>query len=182
MSRWYVVIEGIEDGPIGSERLKEMASSGIVNPDTKIRNESQTEWSLAKNVKGLVFLPNDNSPADSPSPIPNHPIPALPTPPSPPVPRAPIARQTAASSPSQTNVLQSALQPTLLACLVLTQFCIMYILKPHTRFEYRIEAPGDEIFQTVMDGYGRDGWEVVSARRATSLGDPAYEVILKRGK
>jgi hypothetical protein len=52
------------------------------------------------------------------------------------------------------------------------------------RWEYRIEAPSDYALTEELDGYGRDGWEVVSARRATSGSGYAtmasYEFILKR--
>jgi hypothetical protein len=49
------------------------------------------------------------------------------------------------------------------------------------RFEYRIESPSDGSFDSDMNRFGRDGWEVVSARRATdALKIASYEVILKR--
>lgn len=52
------------------------------------------------------------------------------------------------------------------------------------RFEYRIEAPPDYIFARSMNGYGAAGWELVSARRATTgygyATDASYEVLLMR--
>lgn len=50
------------------------------------------------------------------------------------------------------------------------------------QWEYRIEAPDDYRFDTRMAEYGRDGWELVAARRASSGGVMAYEMIFKRPK
>jgi hypothetical protein len=53
------------------------------------------------------------------------------------------------------------------------------------QWEYRIESPPDASFTTDMNRFGSEGWELVSARRATS-GEydhtSSYEVILKREK
>jgi len=52
------------------------------------------------------------------------------------------------------------------------------------RWEYKLESPPDFIFEERMAKYGRDGWELVSARRATSgiaeSGSASYEMIFKR--
>ena len=52
------------------------------------------------------------------------------------------------------------------------------------KWEYIIESPRDEDFSRTINALGRDGWEVVFARRATSeLGGKStasYEMILKR--
>lgn len=52
------------------------------------------------------------------------------------------------------------------------------------KWEYMIVAPSDTSFESDMRLWGTLGWEVVSARRATSssVGDPMYELILKRPK
>ena len=51
-------------------------------------------------------------------------------------------------------------------------------------FEYMVTAPKDYAFDSQMTALGRQGWEVVSARRATSSSEydktASYEVILKR--
>jgi hypothetical protein len=75
-------------------------------------------------------------------------------------------------------------QPALLAMLVVTQIAALFILSRQPKFEYRIESPNDSAFDSEMNGYGSQGWELVSARRATSSnGGPAsYEVILRRAK
>ena len=48
-------------------------------------------------------------------------------------------------------------------------------------WEYRIVSPDDRNFIVEMNKFGHDGWELVSARRASdSSGDMAYEMIMKR--
>lgn len=49
-------------------------------------------------------------------------------------------------------------------------------------WEYKIEAVSDVIFIESMDGYGKNGWELVSARRAVTDGVASYECIFKRVK
>ena len=52
-----------------------------------------------------------------------------------------------------------------------------------TEWEYKIDSPYDETFESSMNFMGRQGWELVSARRATSkYGSPKYEMIFKRPK
>ena len=50
------------------------------------------------------------------------------------------------------------------------------------QWEYKIAAPSDEHFDAEMSTWGHDGWELVSARRASSGSEHimSYEVILKR--
>lgn len=57
------------------------------------------------------------------------------------------------------------------------------LLRPVQQWEYRIESPSDTSFSTMMDQYGREGWELVSARRASDgSGTMSYECIFKRPK
>ena len=50
-------------------------------------------------------------------------------------------------------------------------------------WEYRIESPGDYSFDSEMEKLGKDGWELVFARRANgSYGSATYEMIFKRPK
>jgi len=51
----------------------------------------------------------------------------------------------------------------------------------NTQFEYKLISPHDIVFEVEMNRMGKEGWEIVSARRATSkYSDAVYEVILKR--
>ncbi len=52
-----------------------------------------------------------------------------------------------------------------------------------TKWEYQIVAPSDTRLDSELQSLGNKGWEVVSARRATSsFGDASYEMILRRPK
>jgi hypothetical protein len=52
-----------------------------------------------------------------------------------------------------------------------------------TRWEYKVESPDDAILDMVLDRSGRDGWELVFARRVSNeIGSVKYEMILKRPK
>ena len=53
-------------------------------------------------------------------------------------------------------------------------------LKPPPKWEYMIAAPSDSQLETKMCDMGADGWELVSARRATGEHSAAYEMIFKR--
>jgi hypothetical protein len=50
------------------------------------------------------------------------------------------------------------------------------------QWEYKIVSPEDYAFVIEMNDLGQEGWEVVSARRATNgeYSSPSYECILKR--
>jgi hypothetical protein len=51
------------------------------------------------------------------------------------------------------------------------------------KWEYKIDSYGDESVVTTLNELGSDGWEVISARRATGYGGSAsYEFILRRAK
>lgn len=50
------------------------------------------------------------------------------------------------------------------------------------RFVYTIESPEDKNLASTMTELGSYGWELVTARRAVSDGEPSYEMIFKRAK
>ena len=57
-------------------------------------------------------------------------------------------------------------------------------LRP-TRWEYRVEAPADDVLLQELNQLGASGWEVITARRATGedfLGSryASYEMIMRR--
>ncbi len=72
----------------------------------------------------------------------------------------------------------------LLAALLLAQlFGFTSMKSSTTQWEYTIESPSDTSFETALDHLGKQGWELVFARRATSEYGPArYEMIFKRPK
>lgn len=71
----------------------------------------------------------------------------------------------------------------LLLIATLFQIASPYLLPP-VRWEYKVETIPDESFSFTMDAFGRNGWEAVSARRASSgTGENtvfSYEIIFKR--
>lgn len=52
------------------------------------------------------------------------------------------------------------------------------------KWEYSVQSPKDATFDSDMNALGMQGWELVSARRASDRGNNVfgYEVILKRRK
>ena len=59
----------------------------------------------------------------------------------------------------------------------------MYSVTPR-KWEYRLEAPSDVLFEETMKDLGNEGWELVNARRATSKykSGASYEMIFKKKK
>lgn len=56
-------------------------------------------------------------------------------------------------------------------------------LRPTPKWDYRIESPSDKLFESEIKRLGDEGWELVTARRATSdYSGPSYEMIFKRPK
>lgn len=69
-----------------------------------------------------------------------------------------------------------------LLCIALG-FPFLSWLRPVPKWEYHIASPSDLSLRESIDDLGAKGWEIVSARRATSsYGDPSYEIIFKRPK
>jgi hypothetical protein len=54
--------------------------------------------------------------------------------------------------------------------------------QPLPSWEYKIVAPDDLTIKEQLNIYGIEGWEIVSARRATNseTSTASYEIILKR--
>ncbi|MDR1383791.1 MAG: DUF4177 domain-containing protein [Planctomycetaceae bacterium] len=52
--------------------------------------------------------------------------------------------------------------------------------QPNIKYEYLVIAPFDSMFIDEMDKYGKQGWELISARRATNGNKASYECIMKR--
>lgn len=66
---------------------------------------------------------------------------------------------------------------------VVANFALIFYVEirgPLPPLEYRIESPSDYELAREMSKFGREGWSVVSARRATGDRGASYEVILCR--
>lgn len=55
MVRYFYQIDGINHGPVGANDLKQLAHAGKLRAFDLIRPEERLDWTLASNVKGLVF-------------------------------------------------------------------------------------------------------------------------------
>ncbi|MDA7681348.1 DUF4177 domain-containing protein [Verrucomicrobiales bacterium] len=72
--------------------------------------------------------------------------------------------------------------------LVLATFLLIFftlglwfsLFKQNAKWEYRIVSPSDADFISILNDYGNDGWQLVSARRAINSNTASYECILKR--
>jgi hypothetical protein len=53
MAKWFYLIDGQSAGPIESAALKQLADSGHLKPEDKVRREDLTTWHGAESVKGL---------------------------------------------------------------------------------------------------------------------------------
>lgn len=52
-SQWYYTKSGQRQGPVGSEKLKELAASGQLAPTDLAWKEGMTQWAEASKIKGL---------------------------------------------------------------------------------------------------------------------------------
>jgi hypothetical protein len=80
MSKWYYTKDGQRQGPVTSERLKELAANGQLSPTDLVWKEGTSQWVEAQQVKGL-FPEKPIAPPPAPPPLPVGP-PAIPTTPS----------------------------------------------------------------------------------------------------
>jgi hypothetical protein len=69
MANWYYENDGVEVGPVTPKKLKELADSGVLSPEDRVRSED-SEWRQAKLVKGLFTSVN---PPLIPPPLPASP-------------------------------------------------------------------------------------------------------------
>jgi GYF domain 2 len=69
MAKWFYLTDGQPAGPVDSAALKQLATSGRLKPNDKVRREDMQEWYEAKQVKGLFSLAqsHSNPPATAPS-------------------------------------------------------------------------------------------------------------------
>ena len=55
---WYYARENNQMGPVSSVELKRLADVGELLPEDLVWREGMTEWSVARNVRGLFELEN----------------------------------------------------------------------------------------------------------------------------
>ncbi len=64
---WFIVRDGKEHGPFSGQQLKEMAATGKLQPDDKVRRDDMQAASKASAIKGL-FASVEVTPAKPPAP------------------------------------------------------------------------------------------------------------------
>ena len=84
------------------------------------------------------------------------------------------------------NVGITRFQGAVIICLLLVSIGLIPMLRfvrPVEKWEYMAESVQDDFLDTRMAILGSSGWELVSARRATSgTKEGCYEMIFKRPK
>jgi hypothetical protein len=179
---WYYKLMGEEIGPISSHELKLLAQAGTIDFDTPLRPSSSDSCNRASKVRGLFDPPSeppnedvDDSVVSTPVPLPNKP-------------ESPAPAESTRKSPKRTKHSPkpvTAFKANIIIALMLTSmgFPILSTFRPApapTKWEYIIVSPMDALFELEMDKLGKNGWQLVSSRRATGDLGPSSEMILKR--
>jgi hypothetical protein len=73
-SDWYYTSKGQQAGPVSSQKLKELADFGYIQPNDLVWKDGMSDWSPASKVKGLFR----NTPAPEPPPPPAPPRQTIP--------------------------------------------------------------------------------------------------------
>jgi hypothetical protein len=160
MNFFYTDKAGDVAGPISQDELRDLIDSHNIGPEAKICAEGTEQWvavgEFRKKPQTVNSDPKPKNPALAKS-------------------KRGLARYVYASA--VTFLLA-------FACFKLNEVSeLLNKQKTPPLFEYAIVAPNDEVFEFEMNMAGKAGWEIVSARRATSKRDVAsYEVIMKRQK
>jgi hypothetical protein len=52
--KWYIQLNGVDEGPMTSQTLRSLAEAGRISPDTPIRKEGMSNTVPASKIKGLL--------------------------------------------------------------------------------------------------------------------------------
>jgi hypothetical protein len=110
-SQWYYSRNGQKEGPVASEKLKELATSGQITPTNLVWKEGMAQWAKAGSIKGLFPETANASPPPVPVGAASGPPPIPATAPSPPSIRLSIANPqpaTVAKAASSANPLTTS--------------------------------------------------------------------------
>lgn len=125
------------------------------------------------------------------APLPSPSTPSLKQPPAPSPPAVPEVKASskahevsvAIGTPSVVSTSHVYWIIGLLSALLVSQLVsLMTTGTSNARWEYTIEAPYDSSLETSLERLGNEGWELVSARRATGGVSASYEMIFRRAK
>lgn len=157
----YVHISGKNYGPYSIDQLREYVSKGSFKSDSQACYDGKN-WVTVSDIPGFV------KDAEKPK---QQTVPAQ---------QKPKKKINNTKIKNKMTKIQANIIIILLMALL--GFPFFGFLKPSTKWEYSVESPMDAFFISSMNGYGKDGWELVSARRASGPLGPSYECILKRKK
>lgn len=180
--KYYYLDEDEEvSEPTDLAKLEELHLQGAILATTKVCKEGGTEWiPLYQALKGMASGAGSDSrrsAIDIPKAVqilaeknePKKPSTAT----------RPRAEPESGKELSGITRAQGTLIIVFLGALICIQF--FSAIRPTPKWEYRIETPSDYSFSNSMNRYGKDGWELVSARRATdALNVAGYECIFRR--
>lgn len=201
---WYYQSEESTHGPVSGKQLRSLADSGTVVPPTPVRRvvgDNRSPWTRAGAIRELfegdvrdqlgdpicddcgALRADGTCPKCDPRFDPGE-VSSAPEPP----PVADVGSQTSSAErlPAAPSVVMPVkdFRTTAILFVVTAMLALMLWQRPTSKqWEYMIANPPDNSFDERMDGYGREGWELVTARRATSeYSDPSYECIFKRAR
>lgn len=69
MAEWFIRVGDVERGPFSTDKVKQLAAAGKINPNTMVRRDD-SKWLLASKVKGLFDTPPavvEQLPPDAPA-------------------------------------------------------------------------------------------------------------------
>jgi hypothetical protein len=71
-TQWYYTDQGQRRGPVSPEQLKQLATSGRIQPSDMVWKQGMAQWAAASEIKGLwpegVLVPTSESPPPLPTP------------------------------------------------------------------------------------------------------------------
>ncbi len=181
-TNYFLWISGAEHGPYTIEQIRTAVADGTIDAHQTARTEGGTDWKPLDQI-ARVAAPKPAKPATPAA----KPTAAASTPATTTKPTSAATPTAASSSGSSSAVTTGFVGVAILSFLAWKLTAIERLLdKKETKpqFEYMVAAPKDYLFDSQMNALGAQGWEVVSARRATSSNEydrsASYEVILKR--
>ena len=175
---YYLWISGAEQGPYDIEQIRAAVADGTIDAQQTARTEDSSDWKPLSQIARLN-TPKPTAPAAKPAQA------AAPKP----TPKTETAPTNPASTSSSSSgaITSGAIGVAILSFLAWKLTAIERLLDKKVtppEFEYMVAAPKDYAFDSQLTALGKQGWEVVSARRATSSNEydktASYEVILKR--
>jgi len=182
--KYFIYQDEQEKGPYPIGEIIKSVNYGVIAPSTLAREESATEWIEVSSIVDFSIAQamriKENQQAQAQAEF---------------YERAGGQEQRAQAQAESIRQVQQALsdvsqwmsrnQGTVIIVMLLIVIGVPFFsqVKPAVKWEYKLESPSDYSFTKTMNIYGEEGWELVSARRASdSSSSMSYECIFKRPK